>query len=406
MVGLKKYMSIKGQPTNDSHIDKFLANSEIYKNVKAVRFGYSQLTTGTAVEIEQKTGTAIARIGKTELTLVGAFSADDNYYDGSYVFITYKSNDGITHSAYMATNTTSTTEVAFTEYDVDGNDIAAVTDFYLTLTIDIYDDITKGTPLPTQAAETFGMGSTGALTFGVVAAEASSAVAAGRLGVGAVYGRYHTNHNDYDGAVQYMEYVTPWGEVKWAKCTTDTTDSTTEVSFFEGTSVTGYGVVTAGTVVVADFYRRRTIYTSFDPNAGHTWLLCDSNCANVDGSGGDVYGMIEEGYFYSIHSEYHCPLQHYAILHFLEMMGPGSATNSAIVTITFTVRGSLQATTLNFTIAAASQVPHLEIVLEPGTDCTFTIIDTANAFTADVYIKIVEAEDKNSSYGSVGNYGV
>lgn len=405
MVGLKQYKTIEGQPSGDPHIDKFHCDRSLYKNVKFVAFGFTQLTTGTAVEIEQKTGTAITRIGKVELTLVGAFSADDNYYDGSYVFITYKSADGITHTAYMATNTTSTTEVAFTEIALDYTDLAAVTDFYLPLSIAIYTDVTRGTLLPTQAAETFGMGSTGALTQGTVAAETSEATQLTLLGVGAVFGRYHTNHNDYDGAVQYIEYVTPWGEVKWAHCTTNTTDSTTEVRLYEGTLSTN-GLVIAGTTTVKDFYRRRTLYTTKDPNATHTWLLTDAACANVDGSGSDVWAMIEEGYYYSVHSEYHCPLQHKAILHFLEMMGPASATNYGIVTITFTLAGALQPTTLNFTIAAASEVPHLELTLKPGTDCTFTIIDGAAAFTADVYIKIVEAEDKGSSYGSTGNFGV
>ena len=202
-----------------------------WKEVHTVDFKWDQLTTGSSVEVAMKNGVTITNIGVSGITLVGAFSADDNYYDGSYVYVEYIDSMAVPHRAYMATNTTSTTEVAFTEI---GTGTGAVTDCYAITDLRIYTTMRGVTELATQAGETFGCGSTGVLTLGVIAAEKSAAVEGGMLGVGSVYGRYSGDDTDYDNAKGYMSYTTYAGEEKYAICTMDGADPTNEIIFYEG----------------------------------------------------------------------------------------------------------------------------------------------------------------------------
>ena len=365
------YRSIKGNRKYDPHVDQFLTQASVFKNVMAVDMFHSQLTTGSAVEIAEKTGTAISNIGKTELTLVGAMSANDNDYDGDYLYVTYKDVNGDTYAARMTINTTdSTTEVAFYKYDVDGTVTAtAVTDCYCITAFSCSQAV--------KAGHTAGCGATGALTTAVIQAEASAAVEADLHGVGTVYGRYHTDHANYEDAVSYIEYSTPWGEVKYAAVTAND-NAVTEELYYEGTLSTNRKTVTAGSTSIKDFYRLRWLYCSATPESGHTYLLTDADCGNVDGSGNDVWAMIEESNYYSVHSRYHCPLQHNAVMHLLELRGPSSATNYAIVAVTYTPKGHNKETTINFTMSGVDIVEEADIAIEPGTDISMTIIDGAH----------------------------
>ena len=291
-----------------------------WKNPKLIDFSYSQTTTGSAVEIEMKNGVTITRKTPAGLTLVGAFSADDNYYDGSYVYMEYKDSLWVSHYATMVTNATSTTEVAFNEYSPN---TGAVTDVYAVVDLRIYTDKTMTTLLATQAGETFGCGSTGALTLATIAAETSAAselTLAGATSGGAVWGRYSADDTDYDNAELYMSYVAYSGAVKFGHCTMDGADPTNEIHFYEATDDGDY-TTTATTTTVKDFYRLRWLYASVQPKAdgNENVLLTDSACANVDGSGNDVWGMIEEAYDTSLHSRYHCPRQHQSVLRSLRI---------------------------------------------------------------------------------------
>jgi hypothetical protein len=355
-------------------------NQKLYKNnpVK-VKFGYSQLSTGSAVAVEQATGTTITSIGKTGVTVVckgaGAEKLGDN---GKVVTMVYKSNLGVAATA--------TVTIAADFHDTEKAFVPAVTDFYcmvsLTISASSANDLTVavagGTPL-----------------FGTITAAATSATQAQLLGVGAVYGRYHTDAAGYDGAVQYMEYSTPWGEVKWAHCTTDLADSKTEVRFFEGTYSYETGIVTATTTTVKDFYRRRWIYTTVTPAGGHTWLLTDADCGNVDGSGTDVYAMIEEAYYYSVHSMYYAPKGKQATFQRLIVECRTDATNYITLAITMTLKGSLTATTQNITLGLENYIVWApQLALQPDTTVTMTIVDGAAATTPDIYYECIEVDDR------------
>lgn len=371
-----------------------------WKNPKIINFSYSQLTTGSAVEIEMKNGVTITRKTPAGLTLVGAFSADDNYYDGSYVYMEYKDSLWVSHYATMITNTTSTTEVAFIEYSPN---TGAVTDVYAVVDLRIYTDKGMTTLLATQAGETFGCGSTGALTLATIAAETSAAselTLAGTTSGGCVWGRYSGDDVSYDNAEIYISYASYAGQVKFGHCTMDGADPTNEIRFYEATDDGDY-TTTATATTVKDFYRVRWFYASVQPkaDANENVLLTDSACANVDGSGGDVWGMIEEAYDTSLHSRYHAPRQHYSMLKTIRLGAAiSTTTNAYVVALTFTPVDYPVAITENYGLSSNIQYPNLDIELKPGTDLSMTVIDVAGAVTVDIEYQIIEAERASAVY--------
>lgn len=372
-----------------------------WKEFHTINFKWDQLTTGAAVEVGMKNGVTITNIGIVPVTLVGAFSADDNYYDDSYVYITYIDSMAVSHYAYMATNTTSTTEVAFTEI---GTGTGAVTDCYAITSITIFTDVSGAVALPTQAGETFGCGATGALTMGVVAAAASVAVEGAMLGIGTVYGRYSADDTDYDNAKAYMCYITYAGEEKYAICTMDGADPTNEIVFYEATSNGDDDyyttTVTSDARPVRDFYRLCWLNVSVDPkaDANENFLLTDANCANVNGVGADVYAMIEEAYSSSIHSRFHAPRQCRCILMSLKADAVGTSTNFYYLDLVYTPKGYIKEITERFTLYLDKSLPELDIEFQPGTDFYLNIIDAAAPLTVNITYQIIMAEKQGAQY--------
>lgn len=353
---------------------RFMKNTGHLKKPREQRIAINQLSTGSFVEVQETTGVTLSLIGKTELTLVGAGSADDNYYDDETVTITYKSNDGVTHNAIMTFNTTTTTEVAFTKFgeSSDGSKyvsgVTAVTDFYLLLTM--------VTSKVTQAGETVGLGSTGVLTYGVIQAAATAAVAADIHGIGDVFVRGIDDSASMQAKAHVLVYFTPWGEQKTATATTGA-DSTVETRFLGAD----------GTTLVADFYRILTWTTDTVPAGGKNVILCDADVANVNGAGGDVYAMIEEAIKESLHSRFFAPPNRITYIHSIESDFPDVQTSALLLQIGYTPKGHAHAVIEQHTMIG-QHTDELNFEVEPDTDMTFKIADTANAATADIKIEI------------------
>lgn len=353
---------------------RFMKNTGHLKNPREQRISINQLSTGSFVEIQETTGVTISLIGKTELTLVGAGSADDNYYDDETVTITYKSNDGITHNATMTFNTTTTTEVAFTKFGtssdgskyVDG--VTAVTDFYCLLTM--------VTSKVTQAGETIGLGSTGVLTYGVIQAAATAAVAADIHGIGDVFVRGLDDTASLQAKPHVLVYFTPWGEQKTAGATTGA-DATVETRFLGAD----------GSTLVADFYRILTWTTDTVPAATKNAVICDAD-ANPNGGGGDVYGMIEEGIKESLHSRFFAAPNRITYIGGIETDFPEVATSGIKIQIGYTPKGHPHAVIEEHTILGQHDDP-LRLQCEPDTDMTFKVADVTNAATGNFLINIL-----------------
>lgn len=315
---------------------------------------------GASIEIEESATITISQIGKTEITLVGAMSANDNYYDGAIVTAVYVNASGTQATATCTINTDdSTTEVAFLV------GATPVTDCYQILSL--------VSSKATQAAETFGCGSTGALTLGVISAESTTATAANLHGVGDIYVRGMDDSASMQSKVYNLDYITPWGTLKHATATT-AANATTEVRFFEATY--SNNTYTATTTYVGDFYRIRRFWTASTPASGKYVILTDGDCANVDGSGSDVYGAIEEGFYYSVNSRYmtrnETYVEDYLVSVFAEY--PVSA-ESCTLTVTFTPYGQTQ-TSMAFTLLGQYPFTWTPIIrLEPATEVTFIAVD-------------------------------
>jgi hypothetical protein len=323
---------------------------------------------GASIEIEESATITISQIGKTEITLVGAMSANDNYYDGAIVTAVYTNAAGTQATATCTINTTdSTTEVAF----VVG--ATPVTDCYQILSL--------VSSKATQAAETFGCGSTGALTLGVISAESTTATAANLHGVGDIYVRGMDDSASMQAKIYYLDYITPWGLLKHAMATT-AANSTTEIRFFEATySKSGNTeTYTATTTYVGDFYRIRRFWTASTPASGKYVILTDADCGNVDGSSNDVYGAIEEGFYYSVNSRYmtrdETYVENYLVSIFAEYP---VAAESCTLTITFTPFGQTE-TSMAFVLLGQYPFTWTPMIkLEPATEVTFIVVDDAAA---------------------------
>jgi hypothetical protein len=350
------------------------------KKPRAQRVHITQLSTGSLVIVEESTGLTVSRIGKTELTLVGAGSADDNYYDDETVTITYQSNDGVIHTAGMIFNTTTTTEVAFTNQGLNSLGV----DETGTVVIDFYNLLTMVTSKVTQAGETIGIGSTGALTRGVIQAAATAAVAADIHGIGDVYVRGIDDTASLQSKATKLVYFTPWGEQKYAEAST-VANATTEVRYFESTPD---WVVT--TVFVGDFYRPLTFWTETVPAGTKNMFLTDADTGNVDGSGGDIYGMIEEGIKEMLTSYFFAPPNRITFIGELGVDVPAAGANSITIEINYTPFGHDHPVKEQHHYAGGIGHEHgINLRVEPDTDLHLEIVDVANANTPSITVEYI-----------------
>ena len=277
-------------------------------NIYLIRSHLTQTSTGSEAELESTDSIAIAQKGKTELTLVIKSDTDDNAYDGETVTIYYVDHDGVSHTSSAAYNTTNaTTEAAFDP---------AVTDFY---DWDYSYENPVVSSVAVQAGDNVFVGVTGldgtlsTNTYAVIAATNTSPTAANYVGVGTIYGRSHTSHADADGAKIYVTYFTPWGDfVRNALITLDTAagDGTdTEELLYITDSVTYVnGTVASSTYTAGNVWYIVDLWTDTTPTSNsHEFLLSDEALANVDGSGGDCYGVIKEGEYVSTFTRFRVP---------------------------------------------------------------------------------------------------
>jgi hypothetical protein len=339
----------------------------------------AQTTDGTATELEAVDAGAVSDIGKTELTLVVKMDTDDNDYDGATVSISYVDADGTSHTDTATIDSDdSTTEVAFA---------GTVDDFYAFSalpTIDVEVKAGHNCFIGVTGLD----GTMGVNTYAKIVAGDTTATEANTYGVGSLWARSHTNHADAQEANIYLEYVTPWGTIKNAVATLDDTDTTTEVRFYEATVSGSTWTVTSN--AVNDFYRRRKCFTDTSPTSNsHEFLLTDANCANVDGSGADVYGYILEGMTEMLFSRYFVPADHDAWVGEMRVNAPisGAVGDRYELQVTFTdAEDSIQHTN-TYTIVNDVTIS-TPIRLEELSEVTFKVLDTATAglVTADIIV--------------------
>jgi hypothetical protein len=203
-----------------------------------------------------------------------------------------------------------------------------------------------------------------------------------------VYIRAHTNDNDYDTHSITLEAINEAGTILGPTTTLfNTTDSTTEVA------VSG----------MTDYYRTRTMTSTITPKAGHTFSIGDADHAN-DGTGTDLWGVIEEGNLSSIHSRYYAPATSASgntMRSFLAHMdwhyvGATAAANLefATLTVTLTPKDLDYQTTMTLR-ADVGDYHHWEdpIELKPATEVTFTVADdSAVGGNFSLFTTILEGE--------------
>lgn len=184
-----------------------------------------------------------------------------------------------------------------------------------------------------------------------------------------VYIRGHTDNAAYTDKFIAVSWLDDAGVVHDTVSTTMNADSVVEV-------------IVAG---AADFYRNRpgSPYTDAVIQAGHTLSVGDADHAN-DGSGSDLYAVIEEGNYNSIHSRYFVPSEDsagktmYAYLGKMRCRYAAPDGEYCTLTVTCTPDDSGYATTFTETIFAGEPIEWSEpFRLKAATDTTFFVADDA-----------------------------
>lgn len=314
---------------------------------------YYQTGSGSAVELEEKGGETISQIGSTELTLVCAMSADDNDYDAAEVTLVYVDNEGTSHTTVATINSVdSTTEVAFSP---------VISDFYapISCTIDV----------ACKAGHYCYVGETGlaspVVTINPTKTEAEDA---DMIGVGSVTISQKTNQVGSNGDVSgSLEYVTPWGEVKTAKFTTDASDTSVEVK------------PTISDISVKDFYRLRDF--SFDMAATDELLL---SSIGVD----TIYGVIKATYDTAIFTRYRCPSGDYTYESWIGKIKGNISTANVVLSVTYIPYGKVAEVTMNYYLSQTQFDIDILKRIKPDSDVVFKI--TGNTALMNYNLKILE----------------
>lgn len=317
------------------------------------KYSATQLTTGSAVEVSVKAAQTISLIGKVGLTIVGALSANTAAWrsGGSIVTLVYKNNEGTIKTATWTGAADATTEVAF---KIAG---AAVTDFYCA--------ISMTSSIPTAGADTFGMGTTGALTMCVIQTTTNVAVAADIKGVGLLYAWDSANTAADRGLVLTLEYLTPWGEEKYVTATL-AADASTAVRF-----------IASDGVYISDFYRIHTLRTT---------ALVGTYCAVGVVGKGTIYGVIEAAYYESVHTRFMALGEAYGESYLGKIIASFPILDGAMtIALTYTPYGYTLPMTISVDILASAPANY-EICerLAPLSEVSMTIIDAATAGNAHI----------------------
>lgn len=331
--------------------------------VKEILFDRNQTTptSATAVDLEEKGGLTISDKGKTELAIFLAMDTNDNAYDGAYVTGHYIDSDGVKHDFTGYVNTTdSTTEVALP------------TDFYCWNLEDYTAETVLVFSMEVQPGENLYIGTTGMVTdaelrLATIAGEATYPVITTLFGVGDVYGLEETDTAGDVGKVITLKYWTPWGKLKEASFTL--AENTTTIVRLTDT--------TTGLVTV-DFYRRYTMKTTatvgkyvaigFDADKRAGTVAIDT-----------FYGVIEEGYWMSMHSKLFVPGTAYGKLFLGKVKINGSVdAKQGILEITYTPKGlAASITTRLITLGSGYAEKEFAFELEPLTEVSYKCADDA-----------------------------
>jgi hypothetical protein len=325
--------------------------------LKLVRFLWLQAGTGSEVELENKSGETIADIASTGETWVAQISA---YAENVVVTLVWKNNAGTTTTSTVTL--TDANETAFT---------TPITTGYAATGCSI--DVVN------PAGVTVKVGATGMATpVATIQAAATVALEADLSGVGRVNVAQKTDQVSTDGEMPiYIPYTTPWGELKYGYATLNDTDTSTEVALYEASSA-----FAATTVLVKDFYRRRTL-TSETTVADEVLLVAPG--------GGTVYGVIPVDTMESVHSRYVCPTGRSAWLARICMNQAIATALDCYVLITYTPYGETYAHTCQLSIpnnAGISLDPLLR--LAAGSEIKFVIKGNLSSNSFDFHIVEVE----------------
>jgi len=267
LASLKKYIkSVHGKVYNSPTLTERI-------------YHVNQTTTGTDRLIAGDAALTTSLIGSTEVTLeLTCATANDASHNGKTFTLVYDDRDGDSHTA-VATGTATlfATPVAFVP---PGTDFYAARSFTASADFDNRDIYAKVNAGATYAT--------------ITAAGTVTAATAGQLfGIGSIYGRGSADHADADAKLLYLCYQTPWGEEKFGHCTLTATSSD-EIIFYEATD-DGDGTTTATTTTVKDFACVVWFRSSAAATSNAYFLITDAECANANGSGGDVYAIIPNG---------------------------------------------------------------------------------------------------------------
>jgi hypothetical protein len=237
------------------------------QSAKERKITRTQLTTNTAVEVEEKAGETIADIGKTEVAITLSGSADNASTNGKIYTLVYEDNEGDQHTAVATgTATLNATPVAF---------VPPIAKYYapVSFTASAADANVNVILL------------SGATTYGTISTTTVAATDAQLIGIGSVNIAQKTHvAGDIDKTGTFT-YLTPWREIKYAEYALDHTDTSDEVTPTD---------VTSG-LTVKDFYRRYEL--TLETVAGDEILV-------VAPGGATVYDVIKVGYAINAFTRY------------------------------------------------------------------------------------------------------
>jgi hypothetical protein len=373
---LKKYIKANPARNDNGTITGFKSGTISERLIKCWH-----LTTGTAAEVEMMTGSAIGQIGKTEVAVSLGASTNAASHNEKVFTLVYLDADGVSHTATATgTATLADTQVAFSP---------AITDFYCATSFTVSADF---------ADQDVFVETTGSAVVWATISNAGTTLAATEaqlLGVGAAYLRGSTDHADSDSKIGYLCYVNPWGTIKYAIGTIGTTGDA-EVRFLEATDDgDGTTTVIAGNTTVKDFYRVIWWRMSAAATANTDFLITDADCSNINGSGGDVYAYIPNGFQEWESSRVYARPNYSTWIARIEVTAPvvavGAATDNFFINLVYQPSGYASITeTKSFMNKLVVEQP---ILLTEGTDFYIEAGDTATAATLRYDITMIEVED-------------
>lgn len=315
--------------------------------------------TGSAgdIELEEKSGETIADIGKVGVTWVAQISA---WAENVVVSLTWKNAAGV--STTQTIQLTDANETAFT---------VPITTGYCATACSI-DVVNPG-------GVTVKVGVTGMATpVATVQAAATVALEADLSGTGKVMMVQKTDQVGTDGGKDgKIQYVTPWGEVKFGFSTMNAVATTTEVVWYEASSA-----YAPTSVIVKDFYRRRKF--EYEIAATDEVLI-------VAVGGATVYAVIKATAPHSLHSRYTCPAGRDAWIAQIQLGQSISTNKNGYMKFTFVPFGETLDHTIQIPIPNNALSPPLYpmVRLAENTEVKFEI--KGDAATATVNLKIIEA---------------